>query len=86
MAQAELSLLGYGRKFLNFNHRWLKYASEAAYPYYLLHQIVIMVLGFYVVQWQAAVLNPCGAPGRSSPPDHTPLAKRPWGSPAVPGA
>ncbi|MCD4842193.1 MAG: acyltransferase family protein [Methanosarcinales archaeon] len=45
----------YRRRFLGFTNRWLKYASEASYPFYTLHQTVIVVMGFYVVQWNAGV-------------------------------
>ena len=33
----------------------MKYAGEASYPVYILHQTVIVVLGVYVVQWDAGV-------------------------------
>jgi glucan biosynthesis protein C len=46
-----IALLGYGRQYLNRNNRVLQYASEAAYPFYILHQTVIIVIGFYVVRW-----------------------------------
>jgi glucan biosynthesis protein C len=51
-----IALLGYGRQFLNFTNRFLAYFSEAGYPLYIIHQTVIVILGFYVVQWQAGVL------------------------------
>ena len=42
--------LGYGKKLLNFSNRFLKYWAEASYPVYILHQTIIVVIGFYVVQ------------------------------------
>ena len=48
-------LLGYGKKFLGFTNRFLKYVSEASYPFYILHQTVIVIIGFYVVQWDTNV-------------------------------
>jgi peptidoglycan/LPS O-acetylase OafA/YrhL len=51
-----LAILGYGRQFLNFSNRFLKYAAGASYPFYILHQTAIVVIGFYVVQWDASVL------------------------------
>ena len=30
----------------------LRYATEAVYPFYILHQTVIVVLGYYVVRWR----------------------------------
>ena len=50
-----IALLGYGKQFLNFTNRFLKYFAEASYPLYILHQTVIIVIGFYVVQWSASV-------------------------------
>jgi glucan biosynthesis protein C len=49
-----LAMLAYGRRFLNFSNRLLKYFSEAAYPLYILHQTIIVIIGFYVVQWDIA--------------------------------
>jgi glucans biosynthesis protein C len=46
-----LALLGLGRQHLNFNHPFLKYATEAVYPWYILHQTVIVMVGYYVAGW-----------------------------------
>jgi glucan biosynthesis protein C len=46
-----LALLGYGRLFLSFSNRFLRYFGEASYPLYILHQTVIVVIGYYVLQW-----------------------------------
>jgi hypothetical protein len=45
-----LAILGYGRRYLNHNYRWLPYANEAAYPVYILHQTIVVGLAYYVVQ------------------------------------
>ena len=50
-----IAILGYGRKFLRSSNRFLRYTGEASYPYYILHQTVIVIIGFYVVQWQLGV-------------------------------
>ncbi|HYG34172.1 MAG TPA: acyltransferase, partial [Clostridia bacterium] len=44
-----LTALGYGRRYLNFNHSFLKHANEAVYPFYILHQTVIVILGYQLV-------------------------------------
>lgn len=44
-----LVIIGLGSSYLNFTNRLLAYSSEAAYPFYILHQTIILVLGFYVV-------------------------------------
>jgi glucan biosynthesis protein C len=51
-----VAILGFGRKALNSTNEVLRYASRAAYPCYILHQTVIVVIGFYVVQWNASLL------------------------------
>lgn len=46
-----LALLGLGRRHLSFNHPFLKYATEAVYPWYIMHQTVIVMIGYYVARW-----------------------------------
>lgn len=46
-----LAVFGFGMKHLNFNTPFLKYANEATLPFYILHQTVIVGLGYFVVQW-----------------------------------
>ena len=51
-----LTLLGMARKFLSFSNRFLSYANEAVLPFYILHHMVIICVGFYVIQWDIPVL------------------------------
>ena len=44
------SSLGYGKRYLNKNNGLLKYMNIAVYPFYILHQTVIVILAYYVVQ------------------------------------
>lgn len=44
-----LALLGFGRRHLSFRNRVLDYASEGIYPFYVLHQTVIVVVAFCVI-------------------------------------
>jgi hypothetical protein len=46
-----LVVFGFGMQHLNFNTPLLKYANEAVLPFYILHQTVIVTLGYFVVQW-----------------------------------
>ena len=46
-----LTVFGFGMQHLNFNTPFLKYANEAVLPFYILHQTVIVILGYFVVQW-----------------------------------
>jgi glucans biosynthesis protein C len=44
-----LALLGFAKKQLDFTNRFLKYAVEAALPFYILHQTVILILAYFVL-------------------------------------
>ena len=44
-----LTTVGYGYTYLNKNHRWLPPLNAAVYPVYILHQTVIVLLGYYVL-------------------------------------
>lgn len=46
-----LAILGFGMKRLNFNKPILSYANEAVLPFYILHQPVLLCVGYFVVRW-----------------------------------
>ena len=46
-----LALLGFGIQHLTVSAPFLRYANEAVLPFYILHQTVILSVGFFVVQW-----------------------------------
>ncbi|CAM4243050.1 acyltransferase family protein [Pseudoalteromonas byunsanensis] len=50
-----LVLVGYAITHCKTTPKWLKAANELIYPFYILHQTVIVVLAFYIVQWQASI-------------------------------
>jgi hypothetical protein len=50
-----LAFLGLAGRFLNFRNRFLNYTNEAVLPFYILHQTVIISIGFYVIQWNTGV-------------------------------
>ena len=45
-----LVFLGYGRQHLSFSNRLLSWARDASYPVYILHQTVIIVIAYTVIQ------------------------------------
>ena len=51
-----LLLLWLARKFLRFTNKFLAYASPAAFPVFILHQTIIIIIAFYVVQWKMDIL------------------------------
>ena len=50
-----IAILGFGSRYLNFNNRFLGYANDAVLPVYILHQTVIIIIGFFVVQWSIGI-------------------------------
>jgi peptidoglycan/LPS O-acetylase OafA/YrhL len=54
-----LALLGWAHHRLNRPWRWLPWAREMVYPWYVLHQTAIIVLAVALARWQAGpVLEP----------------------------
>jgi peptidoglycan/LPS O-acetylase OafA/YrhL len=39
-------------RFLDFTNDRLKYAREASYPFFIVHQPAIIFIAFYAVQWE----------------------------------
>jgi peptidoglycan/LPS O-acetylase OafA/YrhL len=50
-----LTFLGFASHHLNFNNRFLSYANEAVLPFYILHQSVIVIVGYFIADWDIAV-------------------------------
>ena len=51
-----VAILGFGSKYLNFNNEILNYAREAVLPFYVLHQTIIVGIGFYIANWDMRVM------------------------------
>ena len=51
-----LAFMAYGRRILNYTNRFLRYFSEAAYPLYILHQTIIVIIGFFVLPLAVPVI------------------------------
>jgi len=45
-----LALVGYGKHYFNRSHKVLNYLNQAVYPFYILHQTVIVLVVYYIVQ------------------------------------
>ncbi len=43
-----LAIFGFAAKYLNKANTKLTYANEAVYPFYILHQTILMIIGFYI--------------------------------------
>ncbi len=46
-----LAIWGFARKHLSFGTPALWYANEGVLPFYILHQPVLLCVGYFVVQW-----------------------------------
>jgi glucan biosynthesis protein C len=45
------AILGFGRRHLSFDHKYLNAMNELVLPFYILHQSVIVAIAFYVVRF-----------------------------------
>ncbi len=45
-----IAMLGYSKKYLSGKKEIIKYPSKIAYPFYIFHQTVIIIIGFHIVQ------------------------------------
>ncbi|GAB3556828.1 acyltransferase family protein [Spirosoma fluminis] len=49
MVASVLATIGYGYRYLNINRPILRHLNEAVYPFYILHQTVIVIIGYFVL-------------------------------------
>jgi len=50
-----MTFMGFAIHHLNFNNGFLTYANEAVLPFYILHQTVIVTVGYFIKDWRLAV-------------------------------
>lgn len=46
-----MTTLAYGYTYIKQSHPWLRPLNEAIYPFYILHQTVIIIIAYYAVHW-----------------------------------
>ncbi len=51
-----LAVLGYGMRYLTASNRLLPYANEAVLPFYILHQPVILIVGYFIIPLPLSIL------------------------------
>lgn len=51
------AILGITYQYFNTESKRLKYISDAVFPFYLLNQPIILVLAYYVTQWNISLLQ-----------------------------
>jgi glucan biosynthesis protein C len=49
------TIIGFSERYLNYTNARLKYCNEAVLPFYILHQPVIVLIGYFVVQWPISI-------------------------------
>ena len=52
-----LTLLGIGQRFLNRESRVLRYLTSAIFCYYVLHQTIIVVAGYYLTSMRLGAVQ-----------------------------
>ena len=52
-----LMLVGYAKKYIDKPHRIHGYVNEAIYPFFILHQTIIVILAYYVVKINEAIIT-----------------------------
>ncbi|RZM80140.1 hypothetical protein C3B51_13275 [Pseudoalteromonas rubra] len=50
-----LTLVGYASAWCKQTPKWLHVTNELIYPFYIVHQTVIVALAYYIVQWDAGI-------------------------------
>jgi hypothetical protein len=45
------AILGFGLRYLAFDSPWVRRANEGVLPFYIMHQSVLVIIGFWVVTW-----------------------------------
>ena len=53
---AVVFMLSLGAKYLSFTHKMLAHSNEAVLPFYLFHQTIILIVGFFVIRWSIGIL------------------------------
>jgi glucans biosynthesis protein C len=51
-----LAIFGYAANYLNQPSPFLRYANEAVYPFYILHQTIIIAIGYYLMHVKIGLL------------------------------
>ena len=71
-----LAFLGLGFRYLTRSTPFLTYANEAVLPFYIMHQTVLLGIGYYVTRWPIPDLAKALTIGVSSFRGHRPLRVR----------
>lgn len=45
------TLIGFAKHYLNFTNQVLQYCNSLVYPFFILHQTIIIIIGYYIIDW-----------------------------------
>ena len=51
MLSSLIAIIGFANRSLKVNNGFLSYSNEAVLPFYMLHQSVIVAIGFFIINW-----------------------------------
>ena len=52
-----LTIVGFAKKHLNTSSRILNYLNQAVFPFFIIHQTIIVAIGYWIVQLKVSVLT-----------------------------
>ena len=50
------AIIGFAHRYLTSTNRFLRYATEAVLPFYILHQTIILLIGYHIVQLDTSIV------------------------------
>jgi hypothetical protein len=50
------AIIGFTHRYLTSTNRFLRYANEAVLPFYILHQTIILLIGYHIVQLDTSIV------------------------------
>jgi hypothetical protein len=51
-----VAIIGFAHRYLTSTSRFLRYANEAVLPFYILHQTIIILIGYHIVRLETSIV------------------------------
>ena len=52
-----LTIIGFAKKYLNTTSSFLQYLNQAVFPFFIIHQTIIVAIGYWIVQLKVSILT-----------------------------
>lgn len=52
-----LTIIGFAKKYLNTTSNILQYLNQAVFPFFIIHQTIIVAIGYWIVQLKVSILT-----------------------------